>query len=146
MEQISGLNPIQTEIYTAIKQMSEKATFTEAVLAKKIRGNLKIETKKKAVLSLDDILTALDVLSDENIFYSLHVNSVNDCLFKKESEKIELALESKQRRHKSEKSMDILTSGDIVSKSKDKPKSKIKKSRPQRTVTQDLSIYENYDD
>ncbi len=141
----NNLNPIQNEIYNAIKQIGEKSTFTEAVLAKRIRANLKLDTKKKAGLALDDVLTALEVLRSENIFYSVHITSVNDCLFKKESVPVELSLESKQRRHKSEKSMEILTSGDI-NKNAGKNKSKLKGKQPHRTTSQDLSIYENYDD
>jgi len=39
----SSLNPIQLEILKALEEMSEKSTFTEYVLAKKIRENAKNE-------------------------------------------------------------------------------------------------------
>lgn len=115
---MAELNKIQEEIYKAIKQMSEKAQFTEFQLAKKIRENTKFEGKKKAGIALDDVLVALECLKDESLFYSIHINQVNECLFKKEEEdKGDLQLEAKQRRHKSEKSMSILTSGDFTDKS-----------------------------
>jgi len=137
-------NPIQTEIYRALQQMSEKAQFTEFQVAKKIRENTKFEGKKKAGLSLADMLIVLDKLAEENVYYSIHINSVNECLLKKESEMIDLPLEAKQRRQKSEKSMEIFTSGDV---SGGKGKSgKSGKGQPKRSERKKMSIYENYED
>ena len=107
------MTPIQEEIQKAIVQMSQKASFTEFQIIKKIRENTKFEGKKKAGIGLKDLMEVLELLKEQNIFYSIHVNSVNDCLLRKETEATELPLEAKQRRQKSEKSMEILTSGDI---------------------------------
>lgn len=142
--EIENLNPVQVEIYKAIKQMAEKATFTEFQLAKKIRENTKFEGKKKAGISLTDILEVVDVLNSEEIFYSIHVNSVNECLLKKETGIVELSLEAKQRRQKSEKSMEIFTSGDFSGKKGKSGKSKIGKEK--RNERKKMSIYEDYDD
>lgn len=137
------MTPIQEEIYKAIKQMAEKAQFTEAILAKKVRENIKLEGKKKAGLSLADMMTAIEALAAEEIFYSIHINSVNECLFKKESASTELPLEAKQRRQKSEKSIVIITSGDIGG-GKGKPnKSKVGKEK--RSERKKMSIKEYLD-
>lgn len=112
------MKPIQNEIYKAFTQMSERTSFTEFQVVKRIRENTKFDGKKKAGLALDDMLIVLECLKSEGVYYSIHVNSVNECLFKKEDEdKGELALDAKQRRRKSEKSMSILTSGDFTGKS-----------------------------
>lgn len=139
-----NLNPIQEEIYKAVKQMSEKATFTEAVLAKKVRENIKLDSKKKAGLALADMLAVVDTLAEEGIFYSVHVNSVNECLFKKEDVETELALEAKQRRQKSEKSIVLITSGDVGGGKGKAVKSKGGKEK--RSERKKLNIYDNYDD
>lgn len=134
------MTPIQEEIYKAIKQMSEKVQFTEAVIGKKVRENTKLEGKKKAGLSLADIMAATNALADENIFYSIHINSVNECLLKKEVEFKELSLEAKQRRQKSEKSIILITSNDIGKNIAGKSKGK-KEKRSERTK---MSIYDDY--
>lgn len=134
------MTPIQEEIYKAIKQMSEKVQFTEAVIGKKVRENTKLEGKKKAGLSLADIMAATNALADENIFYSIHINSVNECLLKKEDEFKELSLEAKQRRQKSEKSIILITSNDIGKNIAGKSKGK-KEKRSERTK---MSIYDDY--
>jgi len=146
MANTENLTPVQQEIYKAMTQMSEKASFTGFVVAKKIRENTKFDGKKKAGLSLGDLLTVIDVLAGDGIFYSVHVNSVNECLIKKETEAKELPLEAKQRRQKSEKSMVIFTSGDFAG---DKAKSK-KSGKPKgdfkRNDRKKLSVYDRYDD
>ena len=108
-------NPIQAEIVKALEQLSEKATFTEAILAKKIRENNKIDGKKKAGVGLNDLISAVDELEEKQIFYSIHINSVNEILLKKETEHKDFDIEQKRRRQNSEKSMSILTSGDLKS-------------------------------
>lgn len=107
------MTPIQIEIEKALEQMMEKSTFTESILAKKIRENNKIDGKKKAGICLLDLQNAITALEEKNIFYSIHINSVNDILLKKETEHKELEIEAKRRRQSSEKSMTILTSGDL---------------------------------
>ena len=141
---MENLTLVQSEIYKAIKQMSEKTSFTEFQLAKKIRENTKFDGKKKAGISLADILVVVEVLLKEDIFYSIHINSVNECLLKKENGFVELPLEAKQRRQKSEKSMVIFTSGDF---SEDKKKTgNSKKDVQKRSERKKLSIYDNYED
>lgn len=105
--------PIQAEIEKALEQLSEKSTITEAILAKKIRENNKIEGKKKAGVGLNDLVAAVSTLEEKQIFYSIHITSVNEILLKKETESKELDIEAKRRRQSSEKSMSILTSGDL---------------------------------
>ena len=107
------MTPIQIEIEKALEQLSEKSTFTEAILAKKIRENNKIDSKKKAGIALLDLQTAICALEEKQIFYSIHITSVNEILLKKETAATELEIEAKRRRQSSEKSMTILTSGDL---------------------------------
>lgn len=134
------LNPIQNEILKAIEQMSDKSSFTEFVLAKKIRQNAKIDGKKKAGIGLSDILAVLDILAEKNIFYSIHVNSVNDILLKKETEKTEISLDAKHRRNASEKSMSIFTSRDLESSGKKKM------SNIKRSERKSLNVNRNWED
>lgn len=143
MAEIEALSPIQKEIYKAIKQMSERTSFTEFHIAKKIRENTKFDGKKKAGLGLGDLLKVIDCLNEEGLYYSIHINSVNECLLKKEEAVTELALEAKQRRQKSEKSMSIFTSGDV---SGGKSKSGKNSGHEKRSDRKKLSIYENYED
>ena len=107
------MTPIQIEIEKALEQLSEKSTFTEAILAKKIRENNKIDGKKKAGIALLDLQTAICSLEEKQIFYSIHITSVNEILLKKGTAATELEIEAKRRRQSSEKSMTILTSGDL---------------------------------
>lgn len=137
------LSPIQIEIYNVFRQMKEKVSFTEFILAKKIRENNKLEGKKKAGISLSDLLNVIDCLNEEEIFYSIHINSVNEILLKKEQGINELPLEAKQRRQKSEKSMSILTSGDL-SGSKAGSR-KLGKGHEKRNERKKMSIYGEYD-
>ena len=53
------MNLIQDEIAKALVQLSEKSLITEAVVAKKIRENLKLEGKNKAGLCFTDIEAAV---------------------------------------------------------------------------------------
>lgn len=110
------LNLVQEEILKAMEQMSEKASYTEFVLAKKIRQNTGIEGKKKAGIGLEDLLIVIDVLAERNLFYSLHVNSVNDILIRKETAPVEISVEAKRRRRASEKSMSLFTPKDFTKK------------------------------
>ncbi len=126
-----------------LEQLKEKTTFTEFVLAKKIRENCKISGKQKAGISMSDLETAMEALAEEKgIFYSLHVNSANDLLIKK-SDKFEAATaEGKKRRLASEKSMVILTNGDFNSK---KAGGGTKGKGKQRTERKHINIYSDYE-
>lgn len=137
---MSNLTPIQTEILKAFNQMPEKTSFTEFILAKKVRENIKLDSKKKAGISLNDILTVTEELQNQNIFYSIHINSVNEILIKKENAPFEIPLEAKRRRQASEKSMSILTTGDLNSGGS--KKTKIKK----RNETKKININSNFED
>lgn len=140
---MQNLSPVQTEIYKAISQMSEKSSFTEFQIAKKIRENTKFDGKKKAGISLADLQEALLALTAENIFYSIHVNSVNECLLRKEEGPSELPLEARQRRQKSEKSMTIFTSSDFSErKSKN---GKPAKGQAKRSERKKLSVYDDFE-
>lgn len=133
------MTPIQTEIYKAIEQLSDKATFTEYVLAKKVRENNKIEAKKKAGISLSDLTDVLSLLEEKQIFYSIHINSVNDILLKKEISPVELAAEARKRRLSSEKSMSTLSSGDLKTSGK-------KQFHQKRSERKNLRISDNFED
>lgn len=144
MSSVENLTPIQKEIYKAIKQMQEKISFTEYNLAKKVRENTKFQGKKKAGLGINDLIAACNALVEEEIYYSIHVNQVNECLLRKDTEYSEIVLEAKQRRQKSEKSMEIFTSGDVAGEKTKKSGSK--KSFEKRNDRKKMSIYGNYDE
>ena len=120
---MNDLTPIQKEIVTALEQMKEKSLITEAVLAKKIRENAKIQGKNKAGICLNDLEVCIEYLAENNqLQFALHLNSANDILIKKEEtwKLLESDGQSrllKKRRQSSEKSISVLTSGDLRQKS-----------------------------
>ena len=125
---MTDLTPIQKEIVTALEQMKEKSLITEANLAKKIRENAKISGKNKAGISLKDLEVCIEYLGENNqLPYALHLNSANDILIKKvgsdeslsgcaEREWKLLDGDAKKRRQSSEKSISVLTNGDLRQK------------------------------
>jgi len=115
---MNELTPIQNEITTALVQMKEKSLITEAVLAKKIRENAKIQGKNKAGICLKDLEVCIEYLAENNqLTFALHLNSANDILIKKEDSWKLLESDAKKRRLSSEKSISVLTSGDLRQKS-----------------------------
>ncbi len=115
---MNDLTPIQKEIVTALEQLKEKSLITEAVLAKKVRENAKIQGKNKAGISLKDLEVCLEYLAQNSqLTFALHVNSANDILIKKEVAFKLLESDAKKRRQSSEKSISVLTNGDLRNKS-----------------------------
>lgn len=111
------LTPIQKEIATALEQMKEKSLIKEAVLAKKIRENAKIQGKNKAGICLKDLEVCIEYLAENNqLQLALHLNSANDILIKKEETWKLLESDAKKRRQSSEKSISVLTNGDLRQK------------------------------
>ena len=81
---MNDLTPIQKEIVNALEQMKEKSLITEAVLAKKIRENAKIQGKNKAGICLKDLESCIEYLAENvQLSFVLHLNSANDILIKK---------------------------------------------------------------
>ena len=114
---MNELTPIQKEIVTALEQMKEKSLITEANLAKKVRENAKISGKNKAGICLKDLEVCIEYLGENNqLPYALHLNSVNDILIKKEESWKLLDGDAKKRRQSSEKSISVLTNGDLRQK------------------------------
>ena len=114
---MNELIPIQREIVTAIEQMKEKSLITEANLAKKVRENAKISGKNKAGICLKDLEVCIEYLGETNqLPYTLHLNSANDILIKKEDSWKLLESDAKKRRQSSEKSISVLTNGDLRQK------------------------------
>ena len=125
---MNNLTPIQKEIVTALEQMKEKSLITEANLAKKVRENAKISGKNKAGICLKDLEICIEYLGEnKDLPYALHLNSANDILIKKvgsdESPSGCAAREwkllngdAKKRRQSSEKSISVLTNGDLRQK------------------------------
>lgn len=114
---MSDLSPIQKEIVTALEQMKEKSLITEAVLAKKIRENAKIQGKNKAGICLKDLEVCIEYLAEnKQLQFALHINSANDILIKKEDLWKLLESDAKKRRQSSEKSISVLTNGDLRQK------------------------------
>ncbi|MCR5698024.1 MAG: hypothetical protein K6G52_00125 [Treponemataceae bacterium] len=140
-KQMNELTPIQKEIVTALEQMKEKSLITEANLAKKIRENAKIQGKNKAGICLKDLEVCIEYLGENSqLPYALHLNSANDILIKKVGSDGEagkmlrgsslsetpssciarewklLEGDAKKRRQSSEKSISVLTNGDLRQK------------------------------
>ena len=125
---MNELTPIQKEIVTALEQMKEKSLITEANLAQKVRENAKISGKNKAGICLKDLEVCIEYLGENReLPYALHLNSANDILIKKvghdeslsgcaEREWKLLDGEAKKRRQSSEKSISVLTNGDLRQK------------------------------
>ena len=114
---MTDLTPIQKEIVTALEQMKEKSIITEANLAKKVRENAKISGKNKAGICLKDLEVCIEYLGENNqLPYALHLNSANDILIKKEDVWKLLDGDAKKRRQSSEKSISVLTNGDLRKK------------------------------
>lgn len=113
---MNDLTPIQKEIVAALEQMKEKSLITEAVLAKKVRENAKIQGKNKAGISLKDLEICIEYLAEKDLTFALHLNSANDILIKKEDTYKLLEADAKKRRQSSEKSISVLTNGDLRQK------------------------------
>jgi len=127
---MNELTPIQKEIVLALEQLKEKSLITEAILAKKIRENSKIQGKNKAGLCLKDLELCLEHLSQNNqLNFALHLNSANDILIKKEENFKLLDSDAKKRRQSSEKSISVLTNSDLQNKKSTKPISKKRTDR-----------------
>lgn len=143
------MNLIQDEIAKALVQLSEKSLITEAVVAKKIRENLKLEGKSKAGLCFTDIEAAVIYIEENNnLHFAVHLNSANDILIKQSEKAAGLEGDARKRRLASEKSMSVLTNGDI--KKAQEGKSGGGKNGPKphskRTDKKKLNINKNYDD
>ena len=114
---MNELTPIQKEIVTALEQLKEKSLITEAILAKKVRENTKIQGKNKAGISLKDLEVCLEHLAQTTqLTFALHLNSANDILIKKDTTFKLLESDAKKRRQSSEKSISVLTNGDLRNK------------------------------
>ncbi len=114
---MTDLTPIQKEIVTALEQMKEKSLITEANLAKKVRENAKISGKNKAGICLKDLEVCIEYLGEnKQLPYGLHLNSANDILIKREDTYKLLEANAKKRRQSSEKSISVLTNGDLRQK------------------------------
>ena len=125
---MNALTPIQKEIVTALEQMKEKSLITEANLAKKVRENAKISGKNKAGICLKDLEICIEYLGENSqLPYALHLNSANDILIKKIGSDESLSSygarewklldgDAKKRRQSSEKSISVLTNGDLRQK------------------------------
>jgi len=115
---MNELTPIQKEIVTALTQLKEKSLITEAILAKKVRENTKIQGKNKAGISLKDLEICIEYLAQTTqLTFALHLNSANDILIKKDTTFKLLESDAKKRRQSSEKSISVLTNGDLRNKS-----------------------------
>ena len=114
---MTDLTPIQKEIAAALEQLKEKSLITEALLAKKVRENAKIQGKNKAGICLKDLEACIEYRAENSqIQFALHLNSANDILIKKEDSWKLLESDAKKRRNSSEKSISVLTNGDLRGK------------------------------
>ena len=68
------MNQIQEEIAKALVQLSEKSLISEAILAKKIRENIKLQGKQKAGLVFTDIEAAVYFIEEsKNLHFALQM-------------------------------------------------------------------------
>ncbi len=143
------MNQIQEEIAAALIQLSEKSIITEAILAKKIRENIKLQGKQKAGLVFTDIEAAINYIEENNgLHFALHLNSANDILIKQAESATGLDGDARKRRLASEKSMQVLTNGDVkkARESKSSGGKNGPKPHSKRTDKKKLNINKNYDD
>ena len=139
---MTDLTPIQKEIVTALEQMKEKSLITEANLAKKVRKNAKISGKNKAGICLKDLEVCIEYLGEnKELPYALHLNSANDILIKKVDSWKLLDGDAKKRRQSSERSISVLTNGDLRQKASG---GKVAKKRNDRKKL-DYRIFEDED-
>ena len=152
-----SLTPLQSQIQEALKNIGERTRFSEAILAKKIREQCKIEGKKKAGIALLDLEKAASFLEEtENIHFSFMLNSANDLLVEKTETSRLLEGEARQRRLKREKSMSLFTNSDLSADSGKKSARQDVRSnhtnrtsrnaRPARTERKSLNINSNFED
>ena len=143
------MNLIQQEIAKALIQLSEKSLITEAVVAKKIRENIKLEGKNKAGLCFTDIEEAvINIEENNNLHFGVHLNSANDILIKQSEKAAGLEGDARKRRLASEKSMVILTNGDVKKAQEGKTGGGKNGPKPhaKRTDKKRLNVNKNYDD
>ena len=143
------MNQIQEEIAKAILQLSEKSLITEALIAKKIRENIKLQGKQKAGLAFIDIEAAiLYIEENNNLHFALHLNSANDILIKQADSAAGLEGDARKRRLASEKSMSVLTNGDVkkAKESKSGGGKNGPKPHSKRTDKKRLNVNKNYED
>ena len=139
---MNELTPIQKEIVMALEQMKEKSLITEAVLAKKIRENVKMQGNNKAGICLKDLEICIEYIAENNqLAFALHLNSANDILIKKEDSYKLLEGDAKKRRQSSEKSMAVLTTGDLRKKNSGRKEIK-KRSDRKKLSFRDVDDYE----
>ena len=143
------MNQIQEEIAKALVQLSEKSLISEAILAKKIRENIKLQGKQKAGLVFADIEAAVyHIEENNNLHFALHLNSANDILIKQAESATGLDGDARKRRLASEKSMSVLTNGDV--KKAQEGKSGGGKNGPKphtkRTDKKRLNVNKDYDE
>ncbi len=139
---MNELTPIQKEIVMALEQMKEKSLITEAVLAKKIRENVKMQGNNKAGICLKDLEICIEYLAENSqLAFALHLNSANDILIKKEDSYKLLEGDAKKRRQSSEKSMAVLTTGDLRQKNSGRKEIK-KRSDRKKLSFRDVDDYE----
>ena len=143
------MNQIQEEIAAALIQLSEKSLITEAVVAKKIRENIKLQGKQKAGLVFTDIEAAINYIEENNnLHFALHLNSANDILIKQAAAAAGLEGDARKRRLASEKSMSVLTNGDVKKAAEGKSGGGKNGPKPhsKRTDTKKLNVNKNFDD
>jgi hypothetical protein len=143
------MNQIQEEISAARIQLSEKSLITEAILAKKIRENIKLQGKQKAGLVFTDIEAAINYMEENNnLHFALHLNSANDILIKQADVAAGLEGDARKRRLASEKSMLVLTNGDVKKAQENKSGGGKNGPKPhaKRTDKKRLNVNKNYDD
>ena len=143
------MNLIQQEIANALVQLSEKSLITEALVAKKIRENIKLQGKQKAGLVFTDIEAAIIYIEENNnLHFALHLNSANDILIKQAEVAAGLESDARKRRLASEKSMSVLTNGDVKKAKEGKGSGGKNGPKPhaKRTDKKRLNVNKNYDD
>lgn len=148
-----NLTPIQAEIVKALEQLGGRSKYQESIIAKKIRENTKMDSKKKAGIGLLDLEKAVAYLEQAgSAFYAISVNSANDILIEKTDAPKEMNMESHMRRLRSEKSMSIFTSSDLTSVSQSekskhaRAKEKTKAREAKRTVRKSINLNSDYED
>lgn len=138
--ELTDLSLIEQQIVKALESCGEKSRFSESIIAKKIRENVGLEGKKKAGISLLNLENAIEYLEmTENIHFAIILNSANDIVIEKVTQSRPLSQDSRSRRIRSERSMELFTNGDFTKKNPVKQKKNFqKKQRNQDLYDEDL--------
>ena len=147
--EMESLTIVQRAIAGAVEAFGERARFSEADIAKKVRAAAGISGKKRAGIALSDLEAALSAVpAGDGLSWAVSVSSANVILVERTPTEKEIGADVRKRRVASEKSSELLVSSDFsaVVKKKIGRKDAVKARKSARTERKSLNIYSDFDD